>query len=117
MRQYETMVLLSPELDDEAVENKIQGVEGHLRESGSEIISVDRLGKKRLAYPINKQRHGTYFVVTYKAEKDVISQMEQGMRLDEETFRYMTIRIEESVLRKIKKTADHEAAQEVKDES
>ena len=39
------------------------------------------------------------------------------MRLDEETFRYMTIRIEESVLRIIKKTADHEAAQEVKDES
>tara|TARA_B100000686_G_scaffold354922_1_gene468222 strand:- start:21941 stop:22294 length:354 start_codon:yes stop_codon:yes gene_type:complete len=116
MRQYETMVLLSPELDEDAVEKKIQGVENHLKENDSEIISVDRLGKKRLAYPINKQRHGTYFVVTYKAEKGVISEMEQSMRLDEETFRYMTIRIEESVLRKIKKTVDHQAAQEVKDE-
>ena len=117
MRQYETMVLLSPELDEDAVEKKIQGVENHLKENGSEIISVDRLGKKRLAYPINKQRHGTYFVVTYKAENEVISEMEQGMRLDEETFRYMTTRIEESVLRKIQKTVDHQAAQAARDES
>ncbi|MED5578447.1 MAG: 30S ribosomal protein S6 [Nitrospinota bacterium] len=117
MRQYETMVLLSPELDEDAVEKKIQDVENHFKKNGSEIISIDRLGKKRLAYPINKQRHGTYFVISYKAEKGVVSELEQGLRLDEDTFRYMTTRIEQSVLRKIQKTVDHQASQTVTDES
>ncbi len=112
MKQYETMVLLSPELTDETVEEKISGFEKQVTEGGGEVLGVDRWGKKRLAYPINRQRHGIYFIVTYHAEPAVVSNIERDMRIDEQTWRYMTVRMDEALLRKLEKNAKSAAARE-----
>ncbi len=112
MRQYETMVLLSPELTDETVEEKISGFEKKVTEGGGEILNVDRWGKKRLAYPIQRQRHGIYFIVTYHSEPEVVADIERDMRINEETWRYMTVRMDEVLLRKLEKNAKSAAARE-----
>jgi small subunit ribosomal protein S6 len=112
MRQYETMVLLSPELTDETVDEKISGFEKKVTEGGGEVLNVDRWGKKRLAYPINRQRHGIYFIVTYHSEPEVVADIERDMRIDEETWRYMTVRMDEALLRKLEKNAKSAAARE-----
>ena len=112
MRQYETMVLLSPELTDETVEEKISGFEKKVTERGGEVLNVDRWGKKRLAYPIQRQRHGIYFIVKYHSEPEVVAEMERDMRIDEETWRYMTVRMDEALLRKLEKNAKSAAARE-----
>ena len=112
MRQYETMVLLSPELTDETVEEKISGFEKKVADGGGEVLDVDRWGKKRLAYPINRQRHGIYFIVTYHSEPEVVADIERDMRIDEETWRYMTVRMDEILLRKLEKNAKSAAARE-----
>ena len=112
MRQYETMVLLSPELTDETVEEKISGFEKKVTEGGGEVLNVDRWGKKRLAYPIQRQRHGIYFIVTYHSEPEVVTGIERDMRIDEETWRYMTVRMDEVLLRKLEKNAKSAAARE-----
>ena len=112
MRQYETIVLLSPELTDETVDEKISGFENKVTEGGGEIVSVDRWGKKRLAYPINRQRHGIYFIVTYHSESAVVADIERDMRIDEQTWRYMTVRMDEALLRKLEKNAKSAAARE-----
>ena len=46
MRQYETMVLLSPDLEEDAVEEQIARFEKHITEKGGEILEVERMGKK-----------------------------------------------------------------------
>ncbi len=112
MRQYETMVLLSPELTDETVEEKISGFEKKVTEGGGEVLNVDRWGKKRLAYPINRQRHGIYFIITYHSEPPVVADIERDMRIDEQTWRYMTVRMDDALLRKIEKNAKSAAARE-----
>lgn len=112
MRQYETMVLLSPELTDETVDEKISGFEKKVTEGGGEVLNVDRWGKKRLAYPIQRQRHGIYFIVTYHSEPEVVADIERDMRIDEETWRYMTVRMDEVLLRKLEKNAKSAAARE-----
>ncbi len=112
MRQYETMVLLSPDLTDETVDEKISGFEKKVTDKGGEILNVDRWGKKRLAYPINRQRHGIYFIVTYHSEPPVVAEIERDMRIDEETWRYMTVRMDEALMRKIEKNAKSAAARE-----
>ncbi len=112
MRRYETMVLLSPELTDEVVEEKISGFEKQVTEGGGEILNVDRWGKKRLAYPINRQRHGIYFIVTYHSEPEIVTNMERDMRIDEQTWRYMTVRMDEALMRKLEKNAKSAAARE-----
>ncbi len=112
MRQYETMVLLSPELTDETVEEKISGFEKKVTEGGGEVLNVDRWGKKRLAYPIHRQRHGIYFIVTYHSEPGIVADIERDMRIDEQTWRYMTVRMDEVLLRKLEKNAKSAAARE-----
>lgn len=106
MRQYETMVLLSPDLEEEGVEERIGSFEKQISEGGGEILNVDRLGKKRLAYPINDQRHGNYFVITYKSEFKIIQEVERQLRLDEDAWRFMTIRMDADLLRKLEKNAN-----------
>ncbi len=112
MRQYETMVLLSPELTDETVDEKVSGFEKKVTEGGGEILNVERWGKKRLAYPIQRQRHGIYFIVTYHSGPEVVADIEREMRIDEETWRYMTVRMDEVLLRKLEKNAKSAAARE-----
>ena len=117
MRQYETMVLLSPDLEEEAVEKRIARFEKQITDNGGEILSVDRWGKKRLAYAINKQRHGIYFIVTYKSEFEIIRENERQLRLDEHSWRYMTVRMDNALLKKIEKNAKSaEARLENRDE-
>jgi small subunit ribosomal protein S6 len=110
MRQYETMVLLSPDLEEDAVEERISSFEKHITENGGEILGIDRMGKKRLAYEINDQRHGIYFVVTYKSEDEIIKELERQFTLDENSWRYMTVRMDEALLRKIEKNIKSAAA-------
>ncbi len=112
MRQYETMVLLSPDLTEETVEEKIARFEKKVTDGGGEILNVDRWGKKRLAYPIQRQRHGIYFIVTYLSEPEVVAEIEREMRIDEESWRYMTVRIDEALMRKLEKNAKSAAARE-----
>tara|TARA_Y100000294_G_scaffold171152_1_gene184226 strand:+ start:100 stop:519 length:420 start_codon:yes stop_codon:yes gene_type:complete len=110
MRQYETMVLLSPDLGEEAVEERVTKFEKHITDNGGEILSVDRWGKKRLAYEINDQRHGIYFVVTYKSEDAIIKDIERQLRLDEDSWRFMTVRMDDAMLRKLEKNVKASAS-------
>ena len=112
MRQYETMVMLSPDLEEEGIEERIANFEKQITDNGGEILSVDRMGKKRLAYPINNQRHGNYFVVTYKSELKVIQEIERQLRLDEDSWRFMTVRMDANLLRKLEVNAKQSAARQ-----
>lgn len=112
MKQYETMVLLSPDLEEEGIEERIKNFEKHITEGGGEILNVDRWGKKRLAYPINDQRHGNYFVITYKSEINIIREVERQLRLDEDAWRYMTVRMDADLLRKLEMNAKRSTARQ-----
>ena len=79
-------------------------------EKGGEILEVERMGKKRLAYEINDQRHGIYFVVTYKSEDEIIKELERQLTLDENSWRHITVRMDEALLRKIDKNIKSAAA-------
>ena len=110
MRQFETMVLLSPDMTNEAVEEQITFFENQVNEGGGEILNIDRWGKKRLAYPINRQRHGIYYVISYKAEPATVQEIERQFRLKEDNWRYMTVRRDPGTLRKMAKDAMRAAA-------
>ncbi|MEE9276218.1 MAG: 30S ribosomal protein S6 [bacterium] len=110
MRQYETMVLLSPELSEEVVEERISAFESQITEGGGAILKVDRWGKKRLAYPIKRQRHGIYFLITYESDFPAVQEIERQLRLQEDTWRYMTVRMDPALLRKLAKNAERAEA-------
>ncbi|MDA1000351.1 MAG: 30S ribosomal protein S6 [bacterium] len=103
MRRYETMVLLSSELSEEAVEERISLFEKQVKEGEGSVLNLDRWGKKRLAYPIKRQRHGYYFIVTFECNAPTLQEIERNLRIHEDTWRFMTVRLDPGLLRKLEK--------------
>src|SRR5262245_27276591 len=91
---YETVFVLHPELTEEDVEANIQSTVQLLEGKGAEIIRIDRGGKRRLGYVIQKQRYGYYNLIHFRATPEALPDMERTYRLSERVLRYLTVRFE-----------------------
>ncbi len=95
---YETMYILRPDLTDEQVQLEITKYQDLLKEQGGENIEVQNLGKRRLAYEINKHREGYYVQMNYEGPGEQIVVMEKAMRYSDEVVRYLTIKQKPAVV-------------------
>ena len=91
---YETVFVLHPELTEEEVEANIQNISGLLEGKGSEILRVERGGKRRLAYVVRKQRYGYYTLLHFRATPEALTELERLYRLSERVIRYLTVRFD-----------------------
>jgi small subunit ribosomal protein S6 len=95
MRQYETMLVLKPDLEPEQTAQTVAKYQSLVQEHGGEIRQLEELGKRRLAYEIKKYREGYYVVMQYNAPNDFTRELERIMRIDDNVIRYLTVRMEE----------------------
>jgi small subunit ribosomal protein S6 len=93
-RIYETIVVLHPELSEEEVETNLQTTVELLKNNGSEIIRTERVGKRRLAYVVQKQRYGYYNLMHFYGTPEALSEMERMFRLSDRVLRYLTVRFD-----------------------
>ncbi|HEY7711157.1 MAG TPA: 30S ribosomal protein S6 [Candidatus Entotheonella sp.] len=93
-RIYETIFVLHPDLTDEDVNAGVQNTVALLESHGSEIIRTERGGKRRLAYPVEKQRYGFYSLIHFHGTNEALSELERMYRLNERVLRYLTVRFE-----------------------
>jgi small subunit ribosomal protein S6 len=91
---YETIVVLHPELTEEEVETSIQSIVKLLEGRGSDVIRMERGGKRRLAYPVRKQRYGYYNLLHFRAAPELPVELERTFRLNERVIRYLTVRFD-----------------------
>jgi small subunit ribosomal protein S6 len=91
---YETVFILHPDLSEEEVEANIQSIVGLLENEGSEILRLERGGKRRLAYLVQKQRYGYYNLIHMRALPEALTALERMYRLSERVIRYLTIRFD-----------------------
>jgi len=91
---YETMYILRPDLNDEAIDAAIEKYQSLLRDNGAEIIETQHRGKRRLAYEIAKHREGVYIQMNYTGDGSQIAGMERAMRISTEVIRYLTVKQE-----------------------
>lgn len=89
---YETMYILRPDLNEEAVDEEIAKYQGILQDQGSTILETQHRGKRRLAYEIQRHREGIYIQMNYQGPGHVIALMERAMRLSESVIRYLTVK-------------------------
>lgn len=91
MRNYELMYIIRPDVEQETVQavvEKFQGIIGN----GGEIVKHDIMGKRRLAYEINKHREGTYVLVHFTATPDVVTELERVLKITDEVIRHIVVR-------------------------
>ncbi len=89
---YETMYILRPDIAEEEVNNHIEKYNKLLENMGGEILDSQMRGKRRLAYPIAKNREGIYVQLSHQGDGQHIEKIERAMRLSEDVIRYMTIK-------------------------
>lgn len=92
MRHYENLVIVKPTLTEEEIKNTIALVEEVITANGGEIVARDAMGMKKLAYPIEKNARGYFYVMYYKAAPAAIAEIERRFRINEEILRFVTMK-------------------------
>ncbi len=96
-RGYELMVLINPEVTDEALSAAVDQISGYVTSNGAEIHYLKRdtpWGRRRLAYPIERFRDATYVLYQFLGSPTVLTDIERELKLDERIIRYLLVRQE-----------------------
>lgn len=96
MRDYELLYIIKTEATDEQIEATIEKFSGILTKENATIASVDKWGKRKLAYEIDKKfRDGYYVLVKFTSESNAINETDRLMKIDESILRHMITRVGE----------------------
>ena len=91
MREYETVIVLDPALDDTRVNQEIDTVQSVITQGGGEVLEVQRWGRRRLAYEIRKKREGIYSLIRFKSEGGVLDDLKRRFLINESLLRHLTV--------------------------
>jgi len=89
MRNYELVCIVQPDLDETAFKGAVERVQGWVTESGGTVDKVDVWGRRRLAFPIHKQRDGQYVLLNVTLDPKSASDLERNIRYLETVLRHM----------------------------
>jgi small subunit ribosomal protein S6 len=90
---YELVVIISPEVGDEAIDNVIGRISRFITENGGTVSTIDRWGRKRLAYPIKHFMEGSYVLAQFKLGPKLGRELEASLEISEEILRHLLIRL------------------------
>lgn len=92
MREYEIMAILDPEADEQTVAGVVDRITKILSEREGEVSNVDRWGRRKLAYEINRKSEGNYVLVVVKSEPEALAELDRVLNLADEVIRFKIIR-------------------------
>jgi small subunit ribosomal protein S6 len=106
MRRYELMLVLRPDLADDKTQAVLDRTTRAVTGAGGQIAKVAPWGRRRLAYPIERYREGSYHIVLFDAPPEAIAELERGLLITEEVLRHLVTRVERPVRAARREDAD-----------
>jgi small subunit ribosomal protein S6 len=95
MRQYVVTFIIDPVLPSEEINGVAKNYQEQLGQEGCEIVNVDSMGLRQLAYPINKRSSGIYYCIEFTSPgHDSIDKLELALRRDERIMRFLTVKLD-----------------------
>ena len=92
MRRYELMLVLKPDAPDERAAAVIDRTTRYVVAEGGQIVKVAPWGRRRLAYPIERYREGSYHIVVFESPAEAIAELERSLQITEDVLRYLVTR-------------------------
>jgi len=95
--EYETLLIVRPDIEDAAVFGIAEKVEAVLTENGGHILDREDWGKRKLSYPIKKHQKGHYIRMNYLSPAELVAEIERRIRIEDDVVRFMTVRLADAV--------------------
>jgi small subunit ribosomal protein S6 len=94
-RTYEVMFIVRPDMAEEDLDRLISTLESQVSTAGGTVKSVDRMGKRRLAYTVRKFQDGQYILFTIEGTGQLVHELERRLRVTEPVIKFITVRVDE----------------------
>ena len=95
---YEVTYILRPNLEENEVGERTAAISEQLKSNGGEVMNLEVLGKKRLAYEINDVREGIYAVLRFRSEAATAHELERQLGLNEDVMRALLIKLDKQAV-------------------
>ena len=107
-RTYEIMFIVRPDVEEADLDKLIEGFSANVTNGGGEVKSVEKMGRRRLAYTVRKFNDGFYVLLNVAAAGSLITEIERRLRVSEQVIKFITVRMdeEEKRLAKVKAIRD-----------
>ena len=96
-REYETIYILRPDVDSALAEKVIERARDVIARLDGTLTKLDNWGKRRLAYPIQKNSRGIFVYLKYVGFSDLVAELERNLRLFDEVVRFQTVLLSEDI--------------------
>ncbi len=112
-RTYELMFIVRPDMPEEDQEKLVSTLESAVTSSGGSVKSMEKWGKRRLAYMVRGFHDGLYMLLTVEGSGGLIHELERRLRVTEPVIKFITVRIDEEMKRMDKIKALRDARRKV----
>jgi small subunit ribosomal protein S6 len=99
MQNYEIMFILNPNATEEEIDKINAQLEGIITAGGGKVGKIEKMGKRRLAYLVNKFKEGSYVLFVTTADGAIIREIERRLRVMDLVIKYLTVRMDEDMKR------------------
>jgi small subunit ribosomal protein S6 len=96
MRRYEIMFIVDPILPEEEIDRINGEVTSLVSSGGGQVESIEKMGRRKLAYEVERRTDGFYVLFTVSANGDIVREVERRFRVLDSVLRYLTVRIDEA---------------------
>jgi small subunit ribosomal protein S6 len=108
MRIYEELFIVKPDAPDEEVDQFVEQLRTQLTAAGATVDKIDKWGKRRLAYKVDKYREGNYVLFQFSASPEAVKELERRLRVSDVVIKFLTVRIDQTLKRLEKRKKDRE---------
>lgn len=91
MNNYETIILIKNDIEEEERNKVIDIIKDYLNENGK-ITKLDNIGVRKLAYEVRGYKEAYYYLIEFESEPDIIAELERKYRITDEILKFIVVR-------------------------
>lgn len=91
MNKYESIIIVNPKLNEKQ-QNEIENKYKKIINKNGNVISIENIGKKRLAYEVKKNKEGIYIEINFTSDASFIAELERQYRIDDDVMKFIVVK-------------------------